>query len=159
MSSFSISNSKRKARRLLSSGEVHIFTLGRGRSGGSRTAGIQVSTKGRHEFTTPSLGSFLLLRTEVARAETVRDQMRRAVKTALARVRVTRETKSEGGLLFVTVAASTPCALTSSPPFTGMLIEFACFPPSITSCVPYLLTSLHVTTSTAIRAVDDNQSC
>lgn len=41
----------------------------------------------------------------------------------------------------------------------GMVKTAACFPICILSFkVPYLLLSLHVTTSTAIRAVDDNQS-
>lgn len=66
--------------------------------------------------------------------------------------------------LAVTVTRFSPpptptTTLTSSPPFTRMVTKLACFSPNILSCVPYLLTSLHITTSTAIRAVDDNQSC
>ena len=45
-----------------------------------------------------------------------------------------------------------------SLPFTGMITRTACFSLCIFHGVPYKLTSLHVTISTAIRAVDDNQS-
>lgn len=46
----------------------------------------------------------------------------------------------------------------SAPVLTGMLTKAACYSICIFCCVPYLLTSLHITISTAIRAVDDNQS-
>lgn len=46
----------------------------------------------------------------------------------------------------------------SAPVRTGMLTKAAFYSICIFCCVPYLLTSLHITTSTAIRAVDDNQS-
>ena len=46
----------------------------------------------------------------------------------------------------------------AAPVGTGMLTKAAFYPICIFCCVPYLLTSLHITTSTAIRAVDDNQS-
>lgn len=42
--------------------------------------------------------------------------------------------------------------------FLHMVTKAAWFSLCIFSFVPYILTSLHVTTSTAIKAVDDNQS-
>lgn len=147
---FSGLRSKRRAGRVSSLGEVQVLRSRASNGGGEEEVGSRLLVGGRRVFITLLLHCLLHLITEVASAESVGCQMRRVLRTALARV--TRV--SERRLLFVIVTSSTP-----SPPFTGMLMTSACFPPSITSHPPYLLTSLHVTTSTAIRAVDDNQSC
>ncbi len=44
------------------------------------------------------------------------------------------------------------------PSFSGMNSEAAYYSPCISVQFPYTLTSLHLTTSTAIEAVDDNQT-
>jgi len=60
---------------------------------------------------------------------------------------------------FVFRASSrSPVGTLTSLTYTGMLTSIVCFSSNIFSCVPYILTSLHVTISTGILAVDDNQS-
>lgn len=60
----------------------------------------------------------------------------------------------------VVVVVGSLRSLRSPPslPFTHMVTKAAWFSLCIFSFIPYILTSLHVTTSTAIKAVDDNQS-
>lgn len=60
-------------------------------------------------------------------------------------------------IIFTTACKPFPTQ-NSAPAVSGMLTKAAFCSICISCCVPYLLTSLHITTSTAIRAVDDNQS-
>lgn len=135
---------------------------------------IKELIRGSHLFALLSLLLLLLLKTEVAGA----GLCMRATLAALATSGEPGASEASGAskaargrqattqvlavvVLAVVTHSSFHPTLSSSLPFTGMITitRAACFSPSITSSVPYLLTSLHVTISTAIRAVDDNQTC
>jgi len=111
----------------------------------------QEDTRGSCGFTATLLVLLILLTREVATlACHVQERSARAIGVVVVVVVVV--VVGVGGGSFHSVS------LPPSLPFTRMVTRAAWFSLCIFPFVPYLLTSLHVTTSTAIKAVDDNQS-
>lgn len=162
MSTFSEQRSKRWSENFFNGSERIVQRSGQGESEASAKFSTEETIRGSYALTA-ILILLLLVRKAVARADRDERWMTQKDKsvTVEAVKSATRVQLEEVVAVAVTDISppliSTP-TLTSSPPCTGMITKLACYPPNILFCVPYLLTFLHVTTSTAIRAVDDNQS-
>jgi len=129
MFTISGAQTERRASQVSFCQEELFWHKGGSRCGRSVGATVQGSTRGSCDFTDTSIVLLILLITEVATLD---------VAELVGSFHFTR---------------SPP-----SLPFTHMVTKTAWFSLCIFSFVPYILTLLHVTTSTAIKAVDDNQA-
>lgn len=139
MFTISSARTERRASRVSFCQEELLWHKGRSRHGEGGQLRIQEGTKRSCNFTATLLVLLIFLTTEIATfAFFTEEQSARAVE--------------------VFVLGSFHYPPPSSLQSTRMITKAAWFSLCILSFVPYILTSLHVTTSTAIKAVDDNQS-